>query len=1345
MKMLFAIIWISTIGLQTVSAQMDSTTLWYQAIFDSTADFYTIRDIQDHYFHTHPDSTAHESGIRNEFYRWARFWNHRVANDSGQVASITKAIRNFQEVYQDIEEIYEPPENPVSDWYYLGPKGLATQNYGIVICVKFDPNDPNMQTYYAGTGTSGLWKTTDGGLTWRNITGQYLAEGLGVMDILIHPSNPDIIYIAIGFGRMGRPYYYGSGILMTTDGGESWENILPLTPSDRKPITKLLMDPNNPARILAFGAKYIYKTQDGLNWSSVPLIPTSYCSACNNWVLPKVVKDAIFKPGSSDIVYVATDYCESNMAELWKIDDIFSLNPVFMKINDPPYNNFTDCERFALDIKHGTNQNPDEIFGGALHGNLFSVFKIDQDNSNFIQLCNVAKGSMNVFQCEFEMSDMVDNAFMVCGYYFRYFSGNCTLIQEFNNYSAGNSNMEIYHTDTRWLEYRVSDGKEFLLIGNDGGVTRAIRNPSSSQYTFSNVNGRGLYITEFFGLGVCNATPEKIAAGSQDNNLFTYKYDDSIWEVNFEGDAYEVVIHPVIPQYAYFFTGPGFGPSGLLRTVDGFNSYNTDIVSQTSNDNGGKVEKPIALQPGNPDVAYVGYQNVYKASSWNSNFELYMDRTTIPNLITSTEVVDIAIAPSSAEIMYVAYANSSWGTNSSLIKTINALDNTPDWVVLDPSGNVFIYSNKFGITHVAVASDDPDRLWITFGNFWSQDHVNQARVLESVNGGATFTDITSPWPHTQEGLPNLPVNCIKVIGDNINGYKIFIGNDIGIYLYDTQNNPNWTLFNYHLPPCVVSDIEFVPGTGEPDALRITTFGYGIWETLLDCSKNNDFEVITTSITWDSDQIKHNNVYIASGGSLTIKAKISFVEGTGLIVQEGGQLHIIDGILTSACGSLWNGVTVYGDPGQPISNPTYQGYAEFYDAVVENALAGVRTLGGDPDLEVGGVSQVEETYPAGGIIEATNTTFRNNYIGVLINPCSQQKLDLFNECSFEWSSELLSPYYSPAALVKLMDVNNVRFRGCSFSTAESFSQNQATGNGILSFNSTFYVDALCKAYNQNECTQWKRSEFSNLDYGVKTLAFSPTRTFRVDQADLEGNNTGIYASSTSAAQVTRNEFTILKLDTLSREHFGGLYLDFCNGYMVEDNVFTGPGGGDSPWAIGLIINNSNYGSYINADNEVYNNNFNTLNIGILAQNKNRSNSSGTNGLTVKCNDFYYCRYDIAVTVYDPNNLGLGIMDPQGQSGSNVTFPAGNIFTNVSIPPQSDYNYHNEGGGLTYYHHDQNYSSVKVEPTHYSSNVTPTVSHNGLGYDPLECCLSHFIPGGGGGVLTPYSLDTFFKKV
>jgi hypothetical protein len=939
---------------------------------------------------------------------------------------------------------------------------------------------------------------------------------------------------------------------------------------------------------------------------------------------------------------------------------------------------------------------------------------------------------------EFEMSDTEDGTFFVCGFWIKIFKNNGGLVFQVidEQPSGGNSNDEIYHTDTRGLAY-VKDGeKEYLFIGNDGGVTKGTRNSPSCLFTFSNINGHGLYITQCYGLGFSAGNDAYFATGAQDNYILTHKYNEPPpWQLFKEGtgDGYEVVIHPSIQDYAYYITGGGCTASFIGRTLDGFLSFNVNILVKDPDDIKWLSRKPVLIHPQNPDIAYVGYQNIYKSEGWNENFISFFDHASIPELIQNKPIIAMDICRDNPDVMYVAYENGTWDSNyPCLIKTDNAQSSTPDWEILDSdiNGMVAQYSFKLGMTDIAVAPDNPEKIWLTFGKFWWNYTPNQTRVLYSDNGGESFIDITG---HPNDlTLPNVPVNCITVVPKGGDQYLLFIGTDLGIYYYDTEN-PDWIPFNNHLPPCIVNDIKYIENPGEPEFLRISTFGYGIWETLLDCSRSEDYEVITGPVDWNSDQVMHHNVYIENGGLLTITAKISFVQGTGIFVREGGQLHVNGGTLTSACGTLWNGVVVTGDPNMPFNDLSSHGWADFNGATVEHAIAGARTMGGEPDYINGETMVIDpKPGPSGGIITGTNSSFINNFFGVQISPCANPKNDRFRECTFEISSELMPPYPSAGPLISLVDVNRVIFEGCTFRTSTAFSPNPE-GIGIYAVNSTFYVDALCKAMGQGGCTQWKRSEFSNFDYGVKALAFSPTRTFRVDQADLEANNTGIYASGVSAAQVTRNEFTILKLDTLSREHFGGLYLDFCNGYMVEDNVFSGPGGlGDDPWAIGLIINNSNYGSYIDADNEVYNNDFHTLNIGILAQNKNRNNSMGTNGLTLKCNDFEECRYDIAVTAYQMNNSLLGIKSPQGLPGNDDENPAGNVFSTFTGPmiPHDDYNYHNEGGGLTYFHHDQNYSSVKVEPSHYS-NITPALAAVGNGYNPLLCCLSHFIPGGGGG--------------
>ena len=114
-------------------------------------------------------------------------------------------------------------------------------------------SDP--QIVWAGTGEphirsnvsigNGVWKSTDGGDTWQHMgldaTGR-------ISDVLIHPRDPDVVYVAaLGHGHSPQPE---RGIFRTTDGGATWEQVLFV--DENTGASDLEMDPNNP-RILFAG------------------------------------------------------------------------------------------------------------------------------------------------------------------------------------------------------------------------------------------------------------------------------------------------------------------------------------------------------------------------------------------------------------------------------------------------------------------------------------------------------------------------------------------------------------------------------------------------------------------------------------------------------------------------------------------------------------------------------------------------------------------------------------------------------------------------------------------------------------------------------------------------------------------------------------------------------------------------------------------------------------------------------------------------------------------------------------------------------------------------------------
>ena len=101
-----------------------------------------------------------------------------------------------------------------AEWRSLGPPrgGRSIAAAGSVA----RPNE-----YYMGATGGGLWKTTDGGTTWKPVTdGQIHSSSVGA--VAIAPSNPDVVYIGTGESDIRGNIIQGDGAYKSTDGGKTW-------------------------------------------------------------------------------------------------------------------------------------------------------------------------------------------------------------------------------------------------------------------------------------------------------------------------------------------------------------------------------------------------------------------------------------------------------------------------------------------------------------------------------------------------------------------------------------------------------------------------------------------------------------------------------------------------------------------------------------------------------------------------------------------------------------------------------------------------------------------------------------------------------------------------------------------------------------------------------------------------------------------------------------------------------------------------------------------------------------------------------------------------------------------
>lgn len=107
----------------------------------------------------------------------------------------------------------------------LKQNGVAGgEGFQLVMAIAFAPSDSNI--VYMGSDTSQIWKSSNGGRTWHPINNGYYA--LGTCSLVVHPSNPDLVFSAGSLGKkFKRGKYLSShqGIYRTTDGGLNWNMV----------------------------------------------------------------------------------------------------------------------------------------------------------------------------------------------------------------------------------------------------------------------------------------------------------------------------------------------------------------------------------------------------------------------------------------------------------------------------------------------------------------------------------------------------------------------------------------------------------------------------------------------------------------------------------------------------------------------------------------------------------------------------------------------------------------------------------------------------------------------------------------------------------------------------------------------------------------------------------------------------------------------------------------------------------------------------------------------------------------------------------------------------------------
>ena len=161
----------------------------------------------------------------------------------------------------------DPNKSPIEkaferlEWRSIGPANMG----GRTADIEGVPGDPSI--VYVATASGGLWKTTNGGVTWKPIFERQGTISIG--DIALAPSNRDVVWVGTGESNVRNSVSFGDGVYKSTDGGKTWQH---MGLRDSEHISAIAIHPQNPDIVYvgalghAFGPneeRGVFMTTDG--------------------------------------------------------------------------------------------------------------------------------------------------------------------------------------------------------------------------------------------------------------------------------------------------------------------------------------------------------------------------------------------------------------------------------------------------------------------------------------------------------------------------------------------------------------------------------------------------------------------------------------------------------------------------------------------------------------------------------------------------------------------------------------------------------------------------------------------------------------------------------------------------------------------------------------------------------------------------------------------------------------------------------------------------------------------------------------------------------------------------
>jgi len=719
-------------------------------------------------------------------------------------------------------------ESSTATWGPLGP--LNTESgIGRVDRLAFHPTDADI--VYAGTTAGGLWRTTDAGANWSNLTPD-IPSG-GISGIVINPDDTDTLYILTGDGDSGgglvSDYGYARmsiGVLRSTNGGATWVKMGDFPGVDYSTLVgyRLVMHPANNNILYAC-------TNQGLFMS---------LNAGETWGLSNSngkFYNMKFKPGSGNICYAVGRSGGDSRAYYWRSTTSGftwdSINIVNNLMNNP-------ASRTDLAVAPSNSSVVYILTGSVPDSGLYKgLYRSDDSGLSFDLQSNSPNilgrsndGSDNFQQSWYDLTVAVSNttsATVVTG---------CVEVWRSLNSGATWAFRGALHDDVHELGFHPVDNK--LWAAADGGVYSSTDNGATWTSHFEDMN-----ITQFYRLAVNPENYLNMIAGAQDNAVKRRTGSTSYFDQIAGADGFAVGYDAFNPDTMFAVTN-----QSISRSTNGGNNFSSITPANSSN----PFSMALAVHTSLSDAIFISSDSTWRTTNGGSTW------TVTPNLALGWF---LRTCPSNGSRIYGA-GGTSFSASSGVLRRSD--DGGATWsgagILSDNPG----FPNEYPkITCINVDPNNSNNVWVTFGGF-----MDGVKVYFSSDAGAN-------WSPRNGTLPNVPVNCIALDINN----NAYIGTDNGVYYRSTSMN-DWVPFYNNLPYVPVTELII---SESENLIRASTFGRGIWSSSLYSTCATDLNITGTLEGQEFHEASNN---INSTASLLTSAgtKVQMRGGNEVLLEAG---------------------------------------------------------------------------------------------------------------------------------------------------------------------------------------------------------------------------------------------------------------------------------------------------------------------------------------------------------------------------------------------------------------------------------------------------------------------------